>query len=107
MQMAACLNVQLLNSLRYDRHVSRDGTKFCGTGFQPVKKHGQEGRAPLLDTKLRTVPFRSVGADAWSHGCRCRQRSWFRCQHGGSNRVWLAKLGCGRGGTTIWDAKTP
>ena len=36
--------------------VFRDCTEFCGTGFKPVKKHGQDGRATLLDTKFRTVP---------------------------------------------------
>ena len=33
-----------------------DCTEFCGTGFQPVKKNGQDGRATLLDTKFGTVP---------------------------------------------------
>ena len=31
-------------------------TKFCGTGFKPMKKHGQDGRATLLDAKIRTAP---------------------------------------------------
>jgi len=25
-------------------------------GFKPMKKHGQDGRATLLDTKFRTAP---------------------------------------------------
>lgn len=34
----------------------RDCTKFCVTGFQPVRKHGQDGCATSFDTKFRTAP---------------------------------------------------
>jgi hypothetical protein len=34
----------------------RDCTEFCGTGFKPVKKHGQDGRATLFDTKFSIAP---------------------------------------------------
>jgi hypothetical protein len=34
--------------------------EFCGTGFKPVKKHGQDGRATLFDTKFRTAPEKCV-----------------------------------------------
>jgi hypothetical protein len=38
-----------------------DCKEFCGTGFQPVKKHGQDGRATLLDTEFRTAPVAGPG----------------------------------------------
>jgi hypothetical protein len=30
-------------------------------GFKPMKKHGQDGRATLLDTKFRTAPAEAGG----------------------------------------------
>ena len=38
-----------------------DCTEFCVMGFKPMKKHGQDGRATLLDTKFRTA--RAVGEE--------------------------------------------
>jgi hypothetical protein len=37
--------------------ISGDCTEFCGMGFQPMRKHGQDGRATPRDTKIRTVPI--------------------------------------------------
>jgi hypothetical protein len=41
-----------------------DGTKFRGTGFQHVKKHGQDDGIPLRDTKFRTVLLTRQGRRA-------------------------------------------
>jgi hypothetical protein len=38
----------------------RDYTRFCGTGFKPVKKHGQDSRATLPDTEYPSSPLASV-----------------------------------------------
>ena len=47
------------------RHPSRDCAGFCGTGFQPVKNHGQDGRATSFDTIFRTVPPGTACSKQW------------------------------------------
>jgi hypothetical protein len=47
---------------------TRNSTDFCGTGFQPVKNHGQDGRATSLDTKIRTAPKTSPHSNSLPKG---------------------------------------